>query len=273
MITDREGHLRLPSVREKEILMGFDKGYVSNSFGPKASVAERNLTGGQMIGNTFCVHVIVVLLHSLLQRYGFQQPRYTRQLVSAIGEAPGAWVDYPKFHPKAAETLGVTQLVSHIMRHAERGGTDVRLDLQTPFRIKAWPRSGFQSSMFEWAIIHGYGWRAEAHINCLELQAVLNAVKWRLRKAARCNQRILHLVDSQVVAAILAKGRSSSFRLQLTLSKYAALWDTWTPEITPLTSPADGSTSPALSTPAQTPALQANSEGAHGLSRHVGAIS
>lgn len=203
--------------------MGFDKGYVSNSFGPQASVAERSLTGGQMIGNSFCVHVIVMLLHSLLQQYGLQQPRFPQQLVRMIGEAPAAWVDYPKFNPKATETLGTAQLVSHIMRHAERGGTDVRLDLQTPFGIKAWPRSGFQSSMFEWAIIHGYGWRGEAHINCLELQAVLNAVKWRLRKAARCQHRVLHLVDSQVVAAILAKGRSSSFRLQLTLSKYAAL--------------------------------------------------
>lgn len=77
--------------------------------------------------------------------------------------------------------------------------------------------------MFEWSIIHGYSWKGEAHINCLELQTVLNAVKWRLRKAARCKQRVLRLVDSQVVAAILAKGRSSSFRLQLTLSKFAAL--------------------------------------------------
>lgn len=44
-----------------------------------------------------------------------------------------------------------------------------------------------------------------------------------LRKAKRCGHRILHLVDSQVVAAILAKGRSSSFRLQLALAKHAAL--------------------------------------------------
>lgn len=203
--------------------MGFDTGYVSKSFEPKMSAADKELVGGQMIGNTFNVHVVVMLLHSLLQKYGGKEMRYHRQLVSSTGEAPAGWVDYPKFSKSAMETPQVAELVGHIMRHADRGGTDVRLDLQAPYRIKAWPRSGFQSNLFEWSIIHGYSWKGEAHINCLELQAVLNAVKWRLRKAARCKHRILHLVDSQVVAAILAKGRSSSFRLQLTLSKYAAL--------------------------------------------------
>lgn len=52
---------------------------------------------------------------------------------------------------------------------------------------------------------------------------MLNAIKWRLRKASRGRHRLLRLVDSQVVAAILAKGRSSSFKLQVALRKYAAL--------------------------------------------------
>ena len=92
-----------------------------------------------------------------------------------------------------------------------------------PFRMKAWPRSGLRARLFHWSILHGYAWKEKAHINSLELQAVLNSIKWRLRKASRAGQKVLHLIDSQVVAAILAKGRTSSFRLQLGVSKYAAL--------------------------------------------------
>ena len=89
--------------------------------------------------------------------------------------------------------------------------------------MKAWPRSGLRSRLFNWSIVHGYSWQQKAHINGLELQAVLNGLRWRLRKACRSGHRILHLVDSQVVAAILAKGRTSSFKLQVGVSKYSAL--------------------------------------------------
>ena len=62
-----------------------------------------------------------------------------------------------------------------------------------------------------------------AHINVLELQALVNAVQWRLRNKDRVCARILHLIDSQVVASLVAKGRTSSFRLQPALRKLNAL--------------------------------------------------
>lgn len=223
MITSEQGHLRLPLLKEKELLMGFDKGYVSASFPPKTTPQQADLTGGQMLGNTFCVYPVMMLLHTLLSQHGAPSYRDWKQLVSIRGESPAGWTSFPKFSPMVQDCDQVSQLVAHVLRHADRSGTDVRLDLQVPFRTKAWPRSGFEASLFQWAIVHGYPWTGEAHINALELQAVLNAIKWRLRKAGRGKHRILHLVDSQVVAAILAKGRSSSFRLQVALSKYAAL--------------------------------------------------
>lgn len=123
MIRDGGGALRLPSVNEKERIMGFDNGYVSRSFGPKMSDKEKQLVGGQMIGNAFNVHVVVMLLHALLQKYGVKGLRYHRRLVSSTGEAPAGWVDYPKFCKSSVETPEVAALVSHIMRHADRGGT------------------------------------------------------------------------------------------------------------------------------------------------------
>ena len=223
MIKTPEGSLRLPSLQEKEQVMGFDRGYVSCCFGSKTTQAQKELIGGQMIGNTFNVYAVMMLLHECLRQHGAQPTRSPRQLVRISGDAPEGWTKYPAFVNGSFECTKVETLVSHILRHGERGGTDVRLDINVPFRMKAWPRSGLRSRLFNWSIVHGYSWQQKAHINGLELQAVLNGLRWRLRKACRSGHRILHLVDSQVIAAILAKGRTSSFKLQVGVSKYSAL--------------------------------------------------
>eukprot|EP00435_Cladocopium_sp_Y103_P060424 s868_g22.t1 len=223
MITTTNNCLRLPTLAEKEVIMGFDVGYISKSFNDKVTPETKELIGGQMIGNTFNVYVTMMLLHECLRHHGGEPERDVRQLISKKQVSPDGWAKFPKFVKGAVETPKVEGLVKHVLRHGEKGGTDVRLDLNIPYRLKAWPRSGIRSHLFHWAIVHGYSWKNHAHINGLELQAVLNSIKWRLRKATRSGHRILHLVDSQVVAAIMAKGRTSSFRLQLALSKLSAL--------------------------------------------------
>ena len=129
----------------------------------------------------------------------------------------------PVFVSGGFECAKAKVLVKHILRFGERGGTDVWLDLNVPFRMKAWPRAGIRSRLFNWAIVHGHSWKKPAHINGLELQAVLNSIRWRLRKASCAGHPILHLIDSQALASILAKGRTSSFRLQMGVTKYSAL--------------------------------------------------
>lgn len=118
-----------------------------------------------MIGNAFCVYPVMMLLHELLRQHGSAADRDVRHLVSIKGESPAGWTSYPVFTTPVCECQQVAELVGHILRHADRGGTDVRLDTQVPFRTKAWPRSGFQASMFQWGVIHGYPWRGAAHIN------------------------------------------------------------------------------------------------------------
>jgi hypothetical protein len=55
------------------------------------------------------------------------------------------------------------------------------------------------------------------------LQGVVNSLQWRLRRLANYRKRVLHLVDSQVVASVVAKGRTSSFRLRKSLQKLNCL--------------------------------------------------
>ena len=117
------------------------------------------------------------------------------------------------------------QLVAEFNRIAEGAGADVRLDVGVPFRAKAWPRAGIQAGLWRWRIIHGYRWtdKVPKHINLLELRAAVTALQWRLRARRGVSRKVLHLVDSQVVAAILAKSRSSSRLLRAALRRYNAL--------------------------------------------------
>ena len=222
MITMNGGLLRTLTLAEREKLMGFDDNYVSEGIHPKFKGVSREIRGSQMIGCAFCVFSLMVLLDELLFTRGGKRRRMHENFF-ARGVAPPSWTKLPAFVKQSQPDAEVSGLVTHFLRIAEKGGTDVRLDIGVPFRAKAWPRSGIQSHLFQWAIVHGYSWRHEAHINALELQAVLNSVKWRVRRASNCCHRALVLIDSQVVCAIIAKGRTSSSKLQRSLRSLNAI--------------------------------------------------
>ena len=222
MVTDMNQSLRLPSAEEREALMGFPSGYLTAAVSPKLTSEEKFDLVGQMVGNSFCVTIIMILLDSLLKQYGRCESLNIPNLVAQRGDAPPGWLLHPRFVPRSLDSPDAALLVLNFIRQAERGGTDVRLDLGVPYRMQAWPRSGLNSSLFHWSIVHGYSWQRPAHINVLELQAVLNGLEWRLRKS-QAPQRILHLLDSQVVCAVLAKGRTSSFRLRRGVGQINAL--------------------------------------------------
>ena len=223
MVVDATGALRLPSLSERELLMGFDKDYIGGTLPHKMNNTSKFELGSRMIGKAQCVHVLVMLCHSLLSLYGLTTSRDHAALVRQVSWAPPAWLLFPRFVKGSWGTKESEELVKHFCRQAEKGGTDVRLDVGVPFRARAWPRAGINSSWFNWSVVHGYVWKHDAHINVLELQAVINGLKWRLRRAGNGRCRILHLIDNQVVCAIVAKGRSSSARLKKGLKKLNSL--------------------------------------------------
>ncbi|CAE7765025.1 unnamed protein product [Symbiodinium sp. CCMP2592] len=193
MAVTAEGVLRLPTLSERERLMGFPDNYFSAGLHPKLKGEERQTVRSQLIGGTFCVFSVMVVLDSLLEQFDRKASRQTSAFFNR-GAAPPCWTDAPVFVKHAAHSDEVTRLVTHYLRVAERGGTDVRLDAGIPFRAKAWPRSGIQSHLFNWAVVHGYPWRHVAHINVLELQAVVNSVKWRLRRSDNLEHRVMLLL-------------------------------------------------------------------------------
>lgn len=177
-----------------------------------------------MIGNSFHVHVITFLMDELLRCIvPTHQPRQLGSMLDPGSPAPKGWCSKPNFVPGCKPDDASRQLIQEFMRRGERAGADVRLDVGIPFRMKAWPRAGVRSHLFHWRIIHAYSWKQSAHINVLELQAVVNSLQWRLRRGSQAQKRVLRLIDNQVCASVIVKGRSSSKRLHKGLCKLNAL--------------------------------------------------
>lgn len=66
-------------------------------------------------------------------------------------------------------------------------------------------------------------WRQGDHINILELEAALLSTRHMLRSPVTNGHRVNILIDSTVVIGAVAKGRSSSYRLNIRLRRLAAL--------------------------------------------------
>ena len=113
-------------------------------------------------------------------------------------------------------------LVEGLIRSAESRGSEVRLDLGIALRARAALRVSVESRRWCWRhVISKKVKERGLHVNHLELQAMLLTLDWRLRSKSR-SQRFLHLVDSQVSLAVLAKGRTGSRRLLPVTRKIAA---------------------------------------------------
>ena len=220
------GLRRLPTPEEREVLMGIDSGYTR---GALKSHEDRNLsfvTRCQLIGNSFCCSVVAWLVSHLLLGKGLIERPVPYEALLATHPSPEAWGDKPQFVQSGETDLAASRdLVLSYLRIAERGGSDVRLDLGIPFRPKAWPRAGIKPGLWKWKILHGYKWpeKGSQHINLLEMRAALNCLKWRTRHYSHRGVRFLHLLDSQVSVSILTRGRSSSLRLRFVLRRFNAL--------------------------------------------------
>ena len=110
-------------------------------------------------------------------------------------------------------------LVRRLLEMVGYRGSDVHVDTMAFFRPDRLPRTAIDSRKWKWKIVKGWKWRHEAHINVLEMEAVYQSLRWKLQGGRLCKRRFLHLVDSQVVLGVVAKGRSSSHKLNRVVRK------------------------------------------------------
>ena len=78
-------------------------------------------------------------------------------------------------------------------------------------------------SKWEWRHCRAFRWRRVEHINCLELKAAIHALQWRSRRGCFHSFRTMLLIDNQAILAVMAKGRSSSKKINGLLQRLPAL--------------------------------------------------
>lgn len=230
---------RLLSIEEKEMIMGFPKGFTLHSSTKSArksqpvSCDDLRMT---LVGNAWHVGVAALLVHDLLVELKLIQPRSVQSIVDSLrpGSAsdlsgflfrPG-WPRRQPFKQVSTEAGPSQQLVEKLSHLVSSKGSDILLTAGTePSPHFHRFRTSIPSSLWRWKEVCGWPWPSSdhSHINKLEMKAVYTSLKWRVARQRTHNHRILHLVDSMVSLQVLNKGRSSSFKLKRVTQKITAL--------------------------------------------------
>ena len=206
--------------------MGYDDHYTSACTKDNPEASEAQIVRASLIGNSFSIPVVSFLCDFAFLQRGFVGERLAHEDHLEAGVCAKPFTSEPVFvEHGCGDTLVSRKLVKAYLPVAEKGGTDVRIDINLPFRARAWPRAGVEPRLWTWKVIRSYRWARgiDSHINALECKAIVDTLKWKLRKSRGGAFRWLHLTDSQVCASILTKGRSSSGRLRASVRRFNAL--------------------------------------------------
>lgn len=172
----------LPSAEECEVCLGIDKLYTLHCVKEHFESSDTFIKRRQLLGNSFNCSVIAFLLTHWLHDRSYQKSIPPVDICCNTITCNKPFMAAPSATaPTATSDETAVTLVKEYMRIAEKGGSDVRLELGVPFRPNAWPRAGAQVHRWNWSIVHGFPWRNSnnVHINKLELLAVLSTIKWR----------------------------------------------------------------------------------------------
>ena len=231
-IVNKHGVKRLLNISEREVIMGFPKGYTTNSV-PKrdqGSVAHNDarLT---LIGNSWNVTVVTWLLTQLGFLLGLNSALSLSQVVKRT--SPGADTHFQTFvqrpfmrtlHRKKGPSREL-ELVKKFLSLVSIKGEDIMLvsasdDLAKYHRLRA----SVPPALWKWQTVAGWRWSGNPeHINALELRATLTALRWRLERNKKIHVKFVHLLDSLVSLHTLCRGRSSSKKLRRTVLRINAL--------------------------------------------------
>ena len=231
LVWSREGP-RLPTIAEKEVIMGFPLHFTSHAL-PKSRQSGVGYLDVRhsLIGNSWNVQVVTWLLSNLFGRLGLTSVTSVAQVVSHT--SPGrddslrAYLQrLPLTPPKGKsgcehEAILADKLSSFVSIKGE----DILLQAPSEQLVRFQRlRASIPARLWRWRVVAGWRWKfREAHINELELRAVLTTLLWRLERRRQKHCKFIHLVDSLVVLHALSRGRSSSRKLRRPLSQINSL--------------------------------------------------
>ena len=229
-VINSQGLLRVPSVSEREVILGFPLGYTRRCMGKAAEGSvEHSDCRLKLLGNSWSVPVVCVLLNSLFRLLGWIPQLSLQDILTRL--TPGCSPDLAGLllRPPLRHTSQVTRqepgLVRKLLGQVSVKGEDILLQMSSdvPARYHRL-RASLPSKLWRWKDVIGWRWKGEAErINALELRAVKTSLVWRIKELREGPVRFVHLVDSLVVLHALSRGRSSSRKLRRTLAKISAL--------------------------------------------------
>ena len=150
---------RLPSICERERLMGYDDGYTAAAVSAQEDPVFAWATRASLIGNGFAIQPVAWLLGHLAGGAGGLQAGRRREAACSRSVSFEPWLEAETFGQEADnDPVKCTQVVKAYLRVAERGGSDVRLDAGLPYRKKGWPRAGIHTRRWARKILHGCPW-------------------------------------------------------------------------------------------------------------------
>ena len=231
-LRDSSGNTRLPTIQEKEVIMGFPVDYTA------ACVVKSKQKGAayddvrhSLVGNSWHVPVITWLMHQLFRPLGLTPVSGLDDIMTGI--TPGRerhLQGYLKRLPLQQVKGGTPpvdegELVRKLVSFVSVKGEDLMLQSETENSVKFHRlRSSVPAKLWKWKVVCGWPWRhPNFHINVLEMEAVLTCLRWRVFRKKHLKCRFLHLTDSMVTLHALSRGRSSSRKLRAVLSKINSL--------------------------------------------------
>lgn len=186
-----------------------------------------------MLGDSFSIYSFVMLAVACARKW---LPRITYQhLANRMGCAPGfrpilrcriplqrkLASGSPKTDLLRSLNL-VEQLNRLLLGQTNHTGSDVRIISGQVYNSKIFPRESVCAQWWKWESVFHTKWKQTSHINVLEIEAILLAIKHQILRRKAHDLRIFQLSDSYVAISVLAKGRSSSLQLQRVIKKVAA---------------------------------------------------
>ena len=231
LVKEGSGVRRIPSIQERETIMGFPRNYTVHCMpkqqqGSEAHEDERK----SLIGNSWNVTVVVWLLSQLGHLLGLCMAKTPQEAVEAT--RPGAAMTVGGVLQRQAMrrirrsgTEGEYELVSKLLNMVSLKGEDIMIQAPSEETLRYHRlRASLPSALWKWKTVMGWPWKGSPeHINVLEMRAALTSLRWRIVKKKALRTKFVHLVDSLVCLHSLSRGRSSSRKLRRTMSRINAL--------------------------------------------------
>ena len=184
-----------------------------------------------LIGNTWNVQVVTFLMSRLFHPLGLTVVNSLEDVVKQT--SPGrsdslrGFLQRLPLNPPKGKSIHDQQaiLATKLSTFVSIKGEDILLQSPTEKLVRFQRlRASVPANLWRWKVKAGWRWKyGQAHINELELRAVLTTLKWRLERIRERGCRFIHLVDSLVVLHALSRGRSSSRKLRRPLCQINSL--------------------------------------------------